>query len=282
MKLVSVHGNRQRLDGGSMFGHVPRALWSRWAPPDDRGRIQLACRCLLVRLDGRNLLFETGIGAFFPPVLRDRYGVEEHGHRLLENLATLGLAPEDIDIIVLSHLHFDHAGGLLAAHGDGQVRLAFPRARIVVGREAWERARSPHPRDKASFIPELQPLLERSGRLILVDGPQHPLLGPLFRFHVSHGHTPGMLLTEITTDDGPLVFAADLIPGEAWVHLPITMGYDRCAERVVDEKAELLGDLAARGGRLFFTHDPRTAVARVVFDAERDRYVLTDRVEALC
>ncbi len=114
VRIWSIEGNSQRLDGGSMFGNVPRALWSRWIEPDGEHRIPLACRALLARLgDGRLVLFETGIGAFFPPDLRARYGVLESRDVLLESLASAGFGDTDIDAVVLSHLHFDHAGGLL-------------------------------------------------------------------------------------------------------------------------------------------------------------------------
>jgi glyoxylase-like metal-dependent hydrolase (beta-lactamase superfamily II) len=267
--LTSIAGNSQRLDGGAMFGNAPRAVWERWIPADDRHRIPLACRAMLVREPGRAVLCETGIGAFFAPKLRDRYGVVESEHVLLASLTAAGLAPEDVDVIVLSHLHFDHAGGLLTAWRDGAApALAFPRARFVVGRTAWERARAPHPRDRASFIPELVDLLDASGRLELVDGERSALLGDGWRFHRSDGHTPGLLLAEVAMPAGPVVFAADLIPGRAWVHVPITMGYDRYPELLIDEKAALLADLVARGGRLFYTHDPEVALSGVARDAD--------------
>lgn len=278
-----IEGNTQRLDGGAMFGNAPRAVWARWIAPDDRHRIPLACRAMLVREDsGRHVLFEAGIGAFFPPALKDRFGVVEDEHVLLKSLAALGLTPADIDVLVLSHLHFDHAGGLLTPYKEGApLELVFPHAHYVVSRPAWERARHPHARDKASFIPELTTLLETvhlDGRLELVD--VHPTAGPLgqgtsttlgpdYRLHLSEGHTPGLMLTEVALPDGPMVYAGDLIPGAPWVHLPITMGYDRYPERLIDEKAQLLQDLVARGGRLFFTHDPTTPMGHVRFEAGR-------------
>ncbi|HWO17539.1 MAG TPA: MBL fold metallo-hydrolase [Kofleriaceae bacterium] len=264
-----------------MFGNAPRAVWEKWIAPDERNRISMACRCLVVRDRGRIVLFETGIGAFFEPVLRDRYGVIEDEHVLLASLAADGIRPEDVDVIVLSHLHFDHAGGLLARPEPGApLRLAFPRAVFVVGREAWQRAVTPHPRDRASFIPGLTELLEGSGRLELASGERSAVLGDGFRFHESAGHTPGLLLTEIEMPAGPVVFAADLIPGRAWVHLPITMGYDRFPELLIDEKTALLGDLVQRGGRLFFTHDPSVALGTVARD-ERGRYHTVDEAPAL-
>lgn len=264
-----------------MFGNAPRAMWQRWITPDEHNRIPLACRSLLVVDGERHILFETGIGAFFAPELAERYGIVEREHVLLHNLGAAGFSHADIDVVVLSHLHFDHAGGLLASHGSGTGhRLLFPRARFVVGARAFERACNPHPRDRVSFIPILPALLEASGRLELVDGAHSDLLGEGYRFHYSDGHTPGLTLTEIAGAEGPLLYASDLIPGAAWVHLPITMGYDRFPEQLIDEKCALLEQLLERGGRLFFTHDANVAVATVAKD-ERDRFVASAPVAAL-
>jgi glyoxylase-like metal-dependent hydrolase (beta-lactamase superfamily II) len=273
MELCSLLGNSQQLDGGAMFGNAPKAVWSRWIEPDAQNRIPLACRCLLAKdLGGRNVLFETGIGAFFAPALRERYGVVEPRHVLLDSLAEIGLTHEDIDVVVLSHLHFDHAGGLLAAWAADQApRLLFPRARFVVGAAHWQRALQPHPRDRASFIPEVPQLLRDSGRLELVEGEHAQTLGTAVRFHYSDGHTPGLMLAEV----GGVVFCADLIPGRSWVHLPITMGYDRYPEKLIDEKRAFLEDKLARNVRLFFTHDHACAVAQVTRDA-RGRFGTTD------
>ncbi len=277
MKLWSILGNSQKLDGGAMFGNAPRAVWETWLPPDAQNRVPLACRALLASpLNGKTVLFETGIGAFFPPKLRERYGVVEDRHVLLDSLREAGFGHEDIDVVVLSHLHFDHAGGLLAPWREGHApELLFPNAAFVVSAACWDRARDPHTRDRASFIPELPALLEASGRLEIVDGAHSRALGKTVRFHYSNGHTPGLMLAEIIGPEhmhgehhGGVVFCADLIPGRPWVHVPITMGYDRNPELLIDEKREFLEDKLARNVHLFFTHDTSCALAQVVRDGK--------------
>jgi len=264
-----------------MFGNAPKAMWEKWIRPDDHNRIPLACRCLLVRDGDRTILFETGIGAFFEPALRERYGVVESHHVLIDSLEEAGVDPDDIDVVVLSHLHFDHAGGVLTRWESGVApQLVFPRATYVVGAEAWQRAVAPHARDRASFIPGLTNLLAGSGRLELAGSDTAGALGDGYRFHRSSGHTPGLLLTEIAMPEGPVLFAADLVPGRAWVHLPITMGYDRYPELLIDEKAALLGGLLERHGRLFFTHDPACALATVARDP-RGRFLTIDERETI-
>ncbi len=174
--------------------------------------------------------------------------------------------------------NFDHAGGVLRAYREGAPpSLVFPNAHYVVGESAWQRALRPHPRDRASFVPELPALLEATSRLERVTGERSSLLGAAYRLHHSSGHTPGMLLAEIAAPGGPILFCADLVPGMPWVRRAITMGYDRYPELLIDEKTALLADLQRRGGRLFFTHDPKTALCALDLD-EQGQVIARDPV----
>jgi glyoxylase-like metal-dependent hydrolase (beta-lactamase superfamily II) len=278
MQLYSVPSNAFKLDGGAMFGNAARAIWERWLSPDEQNRIRLATRALLVITQKETILFETGVGAYMEPRYRDRYGVNEPGHMLLQSLAQKGISPEDITHIFLSHLHFDPAGGLLSAWQAGrEPDLLFPNAKYYVGEEAWERATHPHPRDRASFIPQLQRQLEESHRLTLIKKGEVLSFDELelYFFH-SDGHTPGLLCADLRYGKNRLVYASDLIPGRFWVHPPISMGYDRFPELLIDEKTALLTSLAKENAWLFYVHDPDFAVSKVQVDEEHKTFISVD------
>ncbi len=269
-KISSVEGNRQKLDGGAMFGNAPRVVWEKWAPPDQKGRIELACRALLIEYEGIKILCETGIGAFFEPKLAERFGVQEPSrHLLIENLESLGIKDSDIDFVILSHLHFDHVGGLLPAYqqiAEGNDQLLFPNAKYVVGEDAWARAVKPHVRDRASFIPGLTDKLKNSKRLIITNKNSLKEYFPeeVLFFRHSHGHTPGHLHVGFRGENQTVFFCGDLVPGKAWVHVPITMGYDRFPELLIDEKTELFPTAVKENWLLFFTHDTEISAAQIV------------------
>lgn len=285
MKITSIDSNGQYLDGGSMFGNAPRPVWEKWIPPDERGRIPLACRSFLVKIDGKNVLLETGIGAFFEPKLADRFGIQNADtHMLLKNLRQVGINENDIDFVILSHLHFDHAGGLLPTYSeinDTGLRVLFSNATYVVGKHAWERALNPHSRDKASFLPQLNKLLKNSQRLQIIDDnrPQS-LFNNKLTFRFSSGHTPGQMHTVLNGEETKAVFAGDLVPGQPWVHLPITMGYDRFPEKVIDEKQELYNQAVPEEWLFLYTHDPYVTSSKVIQN-EGGRYTPYDPNEKL-
>jgi glyoxylase-like metal-dependent hydrolase (beta-lactamase superfamily II) len=270
--VTSIEGNSQKLDGGSMFGNAPRPVWEKWLEPDVQGRVKLACRSMLVEIDGTKILCEAGIGAFFAPKLAERFGVQDPTrHVLLDNLAILGLTDADIDYVVLSHLHFDHAGGILPKFSelqDNPSRLLFPKAKFVVGRDAYARSLAPHKRDRASFIPNLSETLAASNRLLLVDGAEFPnvaVRGLSFRY--SDGHTPGHMHTLVSGKFEKIFFCGDMVPGIPWLHIPITMGYDRFPEKLIDEKMDILSEAARDNWRLFYTHDPLYAASKCAWEA---------------
>lgn len=269
--VSAIEGNTQYLDGGAMFGNAPRVVWEKWHPCDKQGRIELATRALLVECAGTLFLCETGIGNFFPAHLATRYGIADHdNNRTLSALAAHGVDPADIDYVILSHLHFDHAGGLLTRNG----QLNFPAARYVVGKKAFARACSPHPRDRASFIAELPQKLQDSGRLMLVDSSTIAGIDNL-EFIFTDGHTPGQMHAVFHGNEQKIFFAGDLIPGAAWVHLPITAGYDRFPEKLIDEKHELYKRAEPENWLIFFMHDPKIRASRII-KGEKGRYVATD------
>jgi len=283
--ISAVLGNSQKLDGGAMFGNAPRPVWEKWIAPDEIGRIPLACRALLIQHDGKNILCETGIGAFFDPKMAERFGVQTpETHQLVENLKKLGLAPEDIHCVVLSHLHFDHAGGLLPTFNEiekGRDEIIFKNAEFITSEIAFERAQHPHSRDRASFIPGLADKLKKSGRLRLVrDSETTKLFDGKMEFYISNGHTPGQLHTIFHGNKETVVFCGDLIPGRAWVHLPITMGYDRFPEMLIDEKEALYKKADLKTWNFFFTHDSEVAMSKVLKD-EKGKFVPTNEKSEL-
>lgn len=267
----AVDGNGQKLDGGAMFGNAPRLVWEKWLTPDDKGRVDLACRCLLLEVGDKKILCEAGIGAFFEPKLAERFGVQDATrHALVENLKRQGIEHSDIDYVILSHLHFDHVGGILPTFVElakEPESLLFPRAKFLVGREAFERSQHPHKRDRASFIPGLADKLVASGRLVIVDGcdfPDSAISSISFRF--TEGHTPGQMHTLVSGDHQKILYCGDMVPGTPWLHIPITMGYDRFPEKLIDEKSDLLSEAADEGWLLFYTHDPKVVASKCQWD----------------
>jgi glyoxylase-like metal-dependent hydrolase (beta-lactamase superfamily II) len=285
MDCYSIEGNRQWLDGGAMFGNAPKVLWAKWAQCDESNRVPLACRALLVKTEKHTILFETGIGHFLEPKLAERYGVEGNGHLLLQNLKKIGFLEEDIDYIILSHLHFDHAGGLVPvwpAIKNPDWRLHFPNAKYVVSKTQFERSLLPHLRDRASYIPGLSEKLRNSTKLILVEDSQTEIdeLKGLVSFIFTNGHTPGLMHSFIYEKNHTVFFASDLIPGTVWIHLPIVMGYDRFPELTVNEKKVVLEKAVSKKWIMFYTHDAKFVASRIGLD-EKGNFMAQDFLETI-
>ena len=254
-----------RLDGGAMFGSVPKPLWSRTNPPDERNRIRLAMRCLLVEGHGRRILVDDGIGDKLSGKLADIYAVDHSEHTLERSLAALGLGVTDVTDVVLTHLHFDHAGGSTRRDGERLVPR-LPGAQFHVQRLNLENARRPNLRERASYLAENFEPLEQAGVLRVADGAAEPWPG--FRLIRADGHTRGQQLVRISGPEGVLYYVADLIPTAAHVRIPFVMGYDVAAIETMAEKRRLLERAVAERAWICLEHDPEVAWGRPVADGE--------------
>ncbi len=265
-----VEAGRLGLDGGAMFGIVPKPLWERHIPADDQNRIPLAMRCLLLRGHGRTILVDTGMGHKADETFTRIYAVDHAHSDLLPSLAALGVSPGDITDVFLTHLHFDHGGGATTRDEAGALTLTFPGAAHHVQARHWDWAHA-SPREGASFLPENLDPLEASGQLVLHDGPGEPFPG--IETVVVDGHTRGQQLPLIHGAAGTLFYPADLVPTAAHVPLLWGMAYDVEPLVTISEKERLLARAADEGWTLLFEHDAETAAARVEATAKGLRAV---------
>jgi glyoxylase-like metal-dependent hydrolase (beta-lactamase superfamily II) len=275
MTVHALMESRVALDGGSMFGVVPRTLWERRFKPDERNRISLASRSMLIESGKRRILVDTGIGSRWDGKHRAIYGLEAHHQGLDAGLAHLGLQRGDVTDVVLSHLHADTAGGTTREEG-GELRLSFPNATVHVQRRHWKWAHQPSERDANFFRHEDFALLERSGLLHLMEGSTELYDG--INLVVSEGHTVGMQLVRLEANDETLVFCADLIPTTAHLHARWLTAFDLYPLTVVEEKRQLLAQAVEEGWKLFMARDPDVAVCTVKDDGSGQ--VVVDRVLA--
>ncbi len=259
-ELFGIETGRFGLDGGAMFGVVPRPLWEKTNPPDDRNRISMAARALLLVGNGRVILIDTGNGSKFNEKLTGIYRIDTSDSDLLSSLRKHGVGPDDVTDVILTHLHFDHAGGSTRRDGAAVVPT-FPRARYVVQREHWEAALRPTERDRASFMQDDFMPLREHGLLDFTEGEGTVLPGVDVR--LVHGHTAALQCPVISDGSSTLFYCADLIPLTAHVQLPWIMAYDLRPLQTLEEKRRLLAEAADRNWVLFFEHDPLTAAAGV-------------------
>lgn len=239
------------LDGGAMFGVIPKPLWEKKAPADARNRIQLAMNCLLVHAGNKRILIETGAGTKWSPKLRDIYGFD--GSRLLNGLRHHGLGPDDIDVVINTHLHFDHCGGNTRVEKD-RVVATFPHARYVVQRGEFEHAMNPTERDRASYFSDNYAPLKEASKLSLLEGDRAIAAGvELIRVP---GHTADMQCVKLT-GGGKTAFAfADLVPTTAHLPLPWIMGYDLYPMTTLENKKRWITQVAREEWLALFVHDP--------------------------
>jgi glyoxylase-like metal-dependent hydrolase (beta-lactamase superfamily II) len=268
-RVEVVSGGEFRLDGGAMFGVVPRTLWQRVAPPDEENRVRLAANCLFVEGAGERVLVETGMGDKWTPRQAEMFGVRP-GPTLRESLfERTGLRAEDVTIVVNTHLHFDHAGGNTIG-GDGRGAVpAFPNARYLVSRAEYEHAEEPHERDRASYLPENWRPLAESGQLELKEADYEVLPG--LRLETVPGHSRTMQCVRLDGGGRTLYGFADLVPTRAHVPLAWVMGYDLYPVETLEAKRRLLPQAAREGWLCLFYHDPEEPLARLVEEGGRLR-----------
>ncbi|MEM1000602.1 MAG: MBL fold metallo-hydrolase [Bacteroidota bacterium] len=254
MKLHSIETGNFKLDGGAMFGVVPKPLWQRTNPADDRNRIDMAMRCLLIEDDNRLFLVDNGIGHKYNDKFAQLYAVEHDKNTLDRSLDALGYHRRDITDVILTHLHFDHCGGSTEWHPTKERHtVAFENAHFWVQRSHLEWALNPNPREGASFYDEnIRPLVE-SSQLRLLDGPTE--LFPGLELRVVNGHTEAQQLPLIDYKGRKILFAGDLFPSFGHLPLPYVMGYDVRPLVTMEERAEYLPWLVENEIILFYEHD---------------------------
>jgi len=259
-ELHPVETGRFALDGGAMFGVVPRVLWERTNPPDERNRIDLALRGLLICGQDRLILVDTGIGTNHDAKFADIYRIDHSIYRLETSLQQYGFRPEDVTDVILSHLHFDHVGGSIRQEG-GEFLPTFLGARYYVQEAHYRWATHPTERDRASFLPQRFLPLAESGRLVFLNGEVEFLPG--IHILVSNSHTVAQQLVKVTDGRTTLLYCADLIPTTSHIPIPWVMAYDLYPQTTLEEKKHFLSQAVEEQWILFFGHDPWTAAARV-------------------
>jgi glyoxylase-like metal-dependent hydrolase (beta-lactamase superfamily II) len=261
---------RFALDGGAMFGVVPRVIWEKTDPPDERNRVLLGLNVALIESGGHRILVDTGLGDKWTERQRAMFQIDRSS-TLAGSLRALGLAPTDIDVVVNTHLHFDHAGGNTELVG-GRARPAFPGARYVVQSGEWHDATHPHERSRASYIErDFVPVAE-ARQLDTVEGEVE--IAPGVRVVPLGGHTAHHQIVVVQSGREKLVIPTDLLPTTSHLPLPFVMGYDLFPVGTLDAKRRLLDEAVSGDTRLLFYHDPRTPVGRV--RREGDRYALAE------
>ena len=241
-----------RLDGGAMFGVVPKPLWQKRTEPDERNRIRLGLRPLLLRSAKHTVLIDAGIGGKMPQKDADIYGIDR-AVDLTASLASAGVTPSDVDVVIATHLHFDHAGGFTVRNG-GVVAPAFPNATYYIRRPEWEDATHPHERNRASYLPENFVPLQDAGVVSFTEADQEILPG--IRVERTGGHTMHHQMVRIESGGRTGVFVADLIPTTAHVDEPWIMAYDLYPMDTLAFKKQFVREAIAREYVIFFEHDP--------------------------
>lgn len=263
--FFSIETGEFALDGGAMFGVIPKPLWERKIGVDARNRIDMRLRALLVQSNGRNILVDTGIGDKGDAKFNDIYRVDHRRFTLEKSLRARGLAPEDITDVVITHLHFDHAGGATVLGAGGKFVPTFPNATHYIQKRQYEWAFAASERDRTSFRKEdIYPLVD-AGKVRFLDGESE--LFPGVQIKVSRGHTESEQHLFVTDGKSTLFYCADMIPTSVHVGVPWIMGYDLRPLDTLREKKEVLKRAVEEGWILFFEHCPHMAAAKIKYES---------------
>lgn len=242
-----------RLDGGSMFGVVPKVLWQRTDPPDEKNRILMGLNCLLVRTGTENILIETGIGKRLPSKEQEIFGVKQK-KTLMDRLEALNLEPEDINIVICTHLHFDHVGWNTVEHGKGEFVPTFPQAAYVIQRAEWEAASHPNIRTRMNYNTEhFLPLKEHGVLRLVEDGEEITEGVSVIR---TGGHSEGHQVVKIASEGKTAMFLADLVPMISHIRIPYVMSFDLYPMQTVEVKQRILPQALEGEWLLIFVHSP--------------------------
>ncbi len=240
-----------RFDGGAFFGVVPRILWERLMPPDERNRVTVGLNCPLIRMGGKNIIIDTGLGAKHPEKRQSNFAMQ--AGRLVSSLKAHGLEPKDIDYVILSHLHFDHAGGATHRTATETLAVTFPRAQHLAQREDWEEATHPNERNAAGYYEEDIEPLRRANQVELLDGDREILPGIWCK--KTGGHTAGHQIVTIEVAGRKACFFGDLIPTVAHLPLPYSQGFDLYPVDVLNQKRVLLDQALKEQWLVIFDHE---------------------------
>jgi len=273
LELISVSDGFIRLDGGAMFGVVPKVLWEKQAPADASNRITLAMRPLIVR-GARTMLIDAGLGGKESAKFHEMYGVDR-SRSLETTMGEAGIAPEDIDIVLATHLHFDHAGGFTYRDSGGRLRPTFPRAQYIVRRGEWEDATHTHARNRASYLADNFVPLAEAGVLQLVD--EDATIMPGVKVRRTGGHTMHHQIVMIESKGKTAAFAADLIPTTTHLPDPWIMGFDLYPVDTLTAKQRFVKEAIAQDMLVFFEHDPAVAAGYIREEGGKKRVVLALR-----
>lgn len=249
-----------RLDGGAMFGVVPRVLWEKTNPPDEKNRILMALRCLLIRGHGRSVLVDSGIGNKWEKKQIEMYGID-HSDHIDKALHEAGVTRADITDVILTHLHFDHVGGSTELNKEGVAELTFPKATYYIQKSNLNHAHAPTGKDRASFVENtIRPLLD-SGRLKTMTGEYELIPGVWVLVH--QGHTPGQQLVKVSYGRTTVLFCGDTIPTSSHIPIPYVMAFDLYPLTTMEEKRKILECAVAEDWILAWPHDPRIVAGKV-------------------